>query len=199
MPDSVLAAIIAGTATLSASFLQLRSAALRDGARGQSTAATRRKSRVQRVVLLVIIGAAGVSGFALSQWLTDGERAAQLAREQELQAGIAQISRTAKELELTRSNARAEIQSSVLREIGTDGVAVAATVPACRPAAVRVAAPASTPVVPTAAGTPSAQACIEADASPVTLCASIPAAAKVTEVVLLSRLAEADTPWSASR
>ena len=47
MPDSVLAAIIAGTATLSASLLQLRSALLREAARGQSEEAsfTRRKQR----------------------------------------------------------------------------------------------------------------------------------------------------------
>ena len=44
MTDSVLAAIIAGTATLSASFLQLRSALLRDGAARSSSAASRRKS-----------------------------------------------------------------------------------------------------------------------------------------------------------
>jgi hypothetical protein len=41
MPDSILAAIIAGTATLSASLLQLRSALLRDGARPASAAERR--------------------------------------------------------------------------------------------------------------------------------------------------------------
>ena len=35
--------------------------------------------------------------------------------------------------------------------------------------------------------------------SPVTVCASIPASATVTEVALFARLADADTPWSASR
>jgi hypothetical protein len=34
---------------------------------------------------------------------------------------------------------------------------------------------------------------------PVTLCATIPAAATVTEVALFSRPADADIPWSASR
>ena len=77
MPDSVLAAIIAGTATLSASFLQLRSSLLRDGANRSPSAVTRRKGRLQLIILLVIIGAAAVSGFALSQWLNEGERAAQ--------------------------------------------------------------------------------------------------------------------------
>jgi hypothetical protein len=213
MSDSVLAAIIAGTATLSASFLQLRTASLRDGARGQSSPAARRKTRLQRIVLLVIIGAAAVSGFALSQWLTEGERAAQAALQRELQARVAEISRTAGELEATHTVARAEIEAEVLRRIGVDGVAVTATVAACRPpaaasavapAAAAPAAAAAAPVaaVPTVAADsarPAAAACTETDATPVILCAAIPANATVTEVALFSRPAGTDTPWSASR
>jgi hypothetical protein len=197
MPDSVLAAIIAGTATLSASFLQLRSAALRnDGAR--QSAAARRKNRLQRIVLLVIIGAAAVSGFALSQWLTDGERAAQGVLQRELQARVAEISHTASDLELTRTSARTEIQTGVLRGIGAEGVAITAAVAACRPA-LAIAPPGASLGVPSEAGTPAGRACTEAEASPVTLCATIPANATITEVALFSRLADAETPWSASR
>jgi len=134
MPDSVLAAIIAGSATLSASLLQLRSALLREAAARSSSSASRRKSRVQRILVLVIAGAAAVSGFALSQWLTNGERAAQGVMQHELQARVAEISRTASQLELTRGSERAEIESGVLRRIGSEGVVVIATVPACRPA-----------------------------------------------------------------
>jgi hypothetical protein len=198
MSDSVLAAIIAGTATLSASFLQFRSASLRDGGARQSTAA-RRKNRLQRLVLLVIIGAAAVSGFALSQWLTDGERAAQGALQRELQARIAEISRTASDLELTRGGARTEIETGVLRGIGAQGVAVTATVPACRPAAASGPPGASSPGVSSEPGVPAGRACLEAEASPVTLCATIPANATVTEVALFSHLADAEAPWSASR
>jgi hypothetical protein len=198
MPDSVLAAIIAGTATLSASFLQLRSASLRDGSARQSATA-RRKNRLQRVVLLVIIGAAAVSGFALSQWLTDGERAAQGALQRELQARIAEISHTASELELTRASARAEIETGVLRGIGTEGVAVTATVPACRPVPASGAPGASVPDGPAETGTAAGRTCTEAEASPVTLCATVPASATITEVALFSRLLEAQTPWGASR
>jgi hypothetical protein len=198
MSDSVLAAIIAGTATLSASFLQLRSASLRDGGARQSVAA-RRKHRLQRIVLLVIIGAAAVSGFALSQWLTEGERAAQGTLQRELQARVAEISHTASDLELTRTSARAEIETGVLRGIGAEGVAVTATVAACLPA-LAVGRPAvSPPDVPSDTGTSAARACTEAEASPVTLCATIPANATITEVALFSRLVDAETPWSASR
>jgi hypothetical protein len=198
MSDSVLAAIIAGTATLSASFLQFRSASLREGGARQSTAA-RRKNRLQRLVLFVIIGAAAVSGFALSQWLTDGERAAQGALQRELQARIAEISRTASDLELTRASARTEIETGVLRGIGAQGMAVTATVPACRPAAASGPPAASSPGVSSEPGVPAGRACLEAEAIPVTLCATIPANATVTEVALFSRLADAETPWSASR
>ena len=198
MPDSVLAAIIAGTATLSASFLQFKSASLLDGGARQSAAA-RRKNRLQRIVLFVIVGGAAVSGFALSQWLTAGERAAEGALQRELQARVAEISHTASDLELTRTKARAEIESGVLRGIGAEGVAVTATVAACRPALAIGPPGASPPDVPSEAGAPAGRACTEAEASPVTLCATIPANATITEVALFSRPVDAETPWSASR
>ena len=132
IPDSVLAAIIAGTATLSASFVQLRSALLREAAAGRSSSAARRRNRLQLIILCAIIGAAGVCGFALSQWLTSGERAAQGVMQRELQARVAEISRTASQLELTRGSERADIESGVLRRIGSDGIVVMATVGPCR-------------------------------------------------------------------
>ncbi|HEX4648290.1 MAG TPA: hypothetical protein VH111_05660 [Steroidobacteraceae bacterium] len=197
MSDSVLAAIIAGTATLSASLLQLRSALLRDAARGGSAA--RRKNRVQKILLLVVVGAAAVGGFALSQWLNSGERLAQKTLQQELQARVAEISRTASQLELTRAGARAEIETGVLRQLGANGVVITATVAACRPALV-ISAPGSASPPGLSAPPPAAgRACTEAEASPVTLCATIPASARITEVELFSRLADSDAPWSANR
>ncbi len=194
MSDSVLAAIIAGTATLSASLLQLRSALLREAARGQSAA--RRKGRIQTIILIVVVGSAALAGFALSQWLTSGERLAQKTMQQELQARVAEISRTASQLELTRAGARAEIENAVLRQIGADGVVVTAVVSACRPALV-IHAPGS--ASPPAASAEASRSCTEVEASPVTLCATIPASAKVTEVELFSRLTDSDAPWSANR
>lgn len=190
--DSVLAAIIAGTATLSASFLQLRSAAMRD-ARSPGSG-TKRKSRLQRIIFFAIVGGATISGFALSQWLTAGERAAQGALEKELQARIAEVSHTAGELEATRASERGEIENGVLRRIGSEGVAVAATVPACKSSS--AAGPEAT--APPTDGAP-AHTCTESEAIPVTLCATIPASATITEVALFSRAADTDTPWSASR
>src|SRR5437764_918619 len=77
---------------------------------------------------------------------------------------------------------------------------IAATVAACRPALV-VSAPgtSSPPGVSAEAATPAVRACTEAEASPVTLCATIPVSAKVTEVELFSRPTDSDAPWSANR
>jgi hypothetical protein len=221
IPDSVLAAIIAGTATLSASFVQLRSALMREAAAGRNSSAARRRNRLQLIIVFAVIGAAGVCGFALSQWLTSGERAAQAVMQRELQARVSEISHTAGELELTRGSERADIESGVLRRIGNEGIVVTANVSACRPpltsaVLTTAAAPAATisglvatagPVSPAAnpaqspgeAPAAAARSCTEAEASPVSLCATIPAAASVTEVDLFSRIADSNTPWSANR
>ncbi|HEY6824567.1 MAG TPA: hypothetical protein VI195_09005 [Steroidobacteraceae bacterium] len=221
IPDSVLAAIIAGTATLSASFVQLRSALLREAAAGRASPAARRRNRLQLIILFAVIGAAGVCGFALSQWLTSGERAAQAVMQRELQERVSEISRTASQLELTRGGERADIESGVLRRIGNDGIVVMANVSACRPPlaspvltstpapAVNASALVATagPAAPAAnssqplgdAAVAVMRSCTEAEASPVTLCATIPADASVTEVALFSRAADSTAPWSASR
>jgi hypothetical protein len=204
IPDSILAAIIAGTATLSASFLQLRSALMRDAAAGRGSAsASRRRNRLQLIIMLVVVGAAVVCGFALSQWLTSGERAAQAVMQRELQARVAEISRTASQLELTRGSERSDIENGVLRRIGNEGVVVMATVPACRPgspAATTPSAGAASATAPAAeAAAAPAHPCAESESSPMTLCATIPGSASVTEVALFSRAGDAETPWSASR
>src|ERR1700751_4739725 len=153
MPESVLAAIIAGTATLSASFVQLRSALLREAAAGRSSSAARRRNRLQLIILLAVIGAAGVCGFALSQWLTAGERAAHAGMQRERQPRVSETSPPAGQLELTRGSERADIESGVLRRRGNEGMIVMANVAPCHPSPALPAA-ASTPAGPaTASGT----------------------------------------------
>ena len=217
IPDSVLAAIIAGTATLSASFVQLRSALLREAA-GRSSAASRRRNRLQLILLFAVIGAAGVCGFALSQWLTSGERAAQAVLQRELQARVSEISHTAGQLELTRGSERADIENGVLRRIGSDGIVVMASVSACRPPSLPAATSAPSTAAPSGAvpatgatlppgatSQPGAEAaalarsCTEAEATPVTLCATIPANASVIEVALFSRTVDSNAAWGVSR
>jgi hypothetical protein len=200
MSDPVLAAIIAAVATILTSFVQLRLSMGREiaAARSQNMGG-KRKARAPVLVLFVMLVAAGVGGFSLSRWLTESERAEQSTLERDLRAQVDQISRTANQLELTRAGVRAEIEADVLRKIGSDGVVVMATVSPCRPALV-VNPPGTTPppsVSADAAPAPTLP-CTEAEATTVSLCATIPSKATVTEIQLFSRFVESEEPWSAN-
>lgn len=200
MSDSVLAAIITATATICMSLLQLRFSLGKDvGTRMQSSGG-RRKARGPFAVLFVIIIASGVGGFALSQWLTENERVSQNVLQHELQDRVDQITRTANQLEQTRAGARAEIESGLLRKMGSDGVVVMATVAPCRPSLV-VSPPGATtpPGVTSETAQPATPICTESEASSVTLCATIPSNATITEVELYTRPAQSDSPWSTAR
>jgi hypothetical protein len=200
MSDSVLAAIITATATVCMSLLQLRFSLGKDGGARVQAAGGRRKGRGPFAILFVIIIASAVGGFALSQWLTENERVSQSMVQRELQDRVDQITRTANQLEQTRVGVRAEIEAGVLRKLGSDGVVVMATVGPCRPAL--VVSPPGTATPPGVTGEtaqPVAPVCTESEASAVTLCATIPANATITEIELYTRIAQTDTPWSANR
>ena len=205
MSDGVLAAIIAAGATVFTSFLQLRHAMAKELAARSQSASSRRKSRLPFVFMFAMLGGAGVGGFALAQWLHENERMAQDALQRELRARISDMTRTESALELSRAGTRAEIEAGILRRIGTEGVAVLATVAPCRPPLI-VNTPAlapnagessTQPSQPVASSSPSA--CTEAEANPVMLCATIPASATLTDVEVYVRAAESDAPWSNSR
>jgi hypothetical protein len=200
MSDPVLAAIITATATICMSLLQLRFSLGKDGGARVQAAGGRRKGRGPFAVLFVIIIASAVGGFALSQWLTENERISRNVLQHELQDRVDQITRTANQLEQTRAGARAEIEAGVLRKIGTDGVVVIATVGPCRPSLVVSPPGAATPPGVTGeSAQPAAPVCTESEASTVTLCATVPANATITEVELYTRPAQSETPWSTSR
>jgi hypothetical protein len=197
MSDGVLAAIILASGTVFASLMQLKAAFTREAARSRASNTRNNKSHLPRLVLGVMLVGAAVCGFALSQWVAEHRRAAQEAVTAELRARIAEMGRTESHL----AGAYSEIEASVLRNIGLQGVVVTASVPPCKPALNAAAralagstAEASDPPVGTAPG-----ACTEADASPVTLCATIPASATVDDVELYVRNGDSETPWKASR
>jgi hypothetical protein len=199
MSDGVLAAIIAASATVFAALLQLKASFTHAAARARATNA-RGKSRLPQLVIATMLVGAGVCGFALSQWIADHRRAAQDLVAAELRARIEQMSRTEGRL----TGAYNEIETSVLRNIGLQGVVVMASVSPCKPASIaaptiaETTAEASDPPTSPAESAPSG-GCTEADASPVTLCATIPAAATVNDVELYVRAADSETPWTSSR
>ena len=200
MSDGVLAAIIAAAATVFAALLQLKASFAHAAARARASN-VRSKSRLPQLVIAAMLVGAGVCGFALSQWIAEHRRAAQDLVNAELRARIEQMSRTEGQL----SGAYNEIETSVLRNIGLQGVVVMASVPPCKPAPTITppqfadSTPEASDAPTTPAVAPSSGGCTEAEASPVTLCATIPAAATVNDVELYVREADAETPWNASR
>ena len=203
MSDGVLAAIIAAAATVFAALLQLKASFTHAAARARASN-VRTKSRLPQLVIAAMLVGAGVCGFALSQWIAEHRRAAQDLVADELRARIEQMSRTEGQL----TGAYNEIETSVLRNIGLQGVVVMASVPPCKPASgpTPVAAPAFAESTAEASDPPTVpadfaprRACTEADASPVTLCATVPAAATVNDVELYVRAEDSDAPWTASR
>jgi hypothetical protein len=203
MSDGVLAAIIAACATVFASVVQLRSSFAKQVASRALPSSARRKSRLPFMIVCAMLGGAAVGGFALSQWLTEHERTVQSELQRALQERIASMSRTESALE----QSRAGIEQAFMRELGMQGVEVIATVAPCKPPIVM-----NTPALAASAGETAAQmpsqsatsappssTCTEADASPVTFCATVPANATVTDVELYVRAAGTDTPWANAR
>jgi hypothetical protein len=200
MSDGVLAAIIAASATVFAALLQLKASFTHAAARARASN-VRGKSRLPQLVIATMLMGAGVCGFALAQWIADHQRAAQELVTAELRARIEQMSRTEGQL----TGAYGEIETSVLRNIGLQGVVVMASLPPCKPASVATPSLADSTAdasdaaaAPPAASTPLG-GCTEAEASPVTLCATIPAAATVNDVELYVRPANSEVPWTANR
>lgn len=206
MSDGLLAAIIAAGATVFASFLQLRTALAKELAGRGSSAPSRRKNRLSLILLIAMLGGAGVGGFALAQWLHEYERVAQDALQRDLRERIADLSRTRIELEQSRATVRADAETDMVRRLGTEGVVVLATVPPCK-APRAASAPTLTVAVENGTSSPASQpqatgpapACVESDASPIMLCATIPATAKVTDIDLYVRGSDSAGPWTPSR
>jgi hypothetical protein len=111
MSDAVLAAIIAATATLSASFLQLRMALARDAdARSRGQPISRRRGRLPMILIGIMLVASAVGGFALSQWLGDSQRSEQADLQRELRERVAELATAITSLE--RLNTAAALRAA---------------------------------------------------------------------------------------
>lgn len=153
MSDAVLAAIIAATATLSASFLQLRMALARDAdARSRGQPISRRRGRVPMILIGIMLLASAVGGFALSQWLGDSQRSQQADMQRELRERMAELAAAVAALERLHTAALVPAMDPL-----TSGTAAPPDAPA--------AADAPQPVVPTTA----------ADAPPMVAQSPVPA------------------------
>jgi hypothetical protein len=204
MSDAVFAAMIAAGATVFTSLVQLRTQLAKDAV-ARTTNIQRKIGRTRVILLGVIVVAAAVGGFAISQWFAERERAAQNELRKELQARVAELSRMTSQLQQTHAQTRSEIQSEVFQRLGAEGIVALATVGPCKPAPVQQ--PIITPeTLPTDSPSPATQqtaaaepACSEAEATPVSVCAAIPGMAVVSEVELFTRFADSNARWTDSR
>jgi hypothetical protein len=208
MSDGVLAAIIAACATVFTSFLQIRASFAKEVAARAFPSSKGKKGRTPFMFMILMLGGAAVGGFALSQWLMENERSMQNALQAEMQARIATLTKSESQLVESRNNARAEIEAGVMKRLGLEGVVVVATVAPCKAPLVvntpaltsRTDTPAPTATATQPASPPAAAStCTETDAAPVTLCATVPMGATVTEVELFVRPTQSDTPWTNAR
>ena len=181
--DPVLAAFIGAAATVTGAIVQLRIAwrrELRERERGQPISKKQRRGPVMLIFALMIASAVG--GFALSQYLAALRYGDQEAIRAELQAKLNEIAASAARLEHARMNESpaGDTRSKGADATPDDGATGSIVVPACK-----------------AAG--DAKTCSEQGAARVAVCARVPAAASVKEVVLYTKAEDSSQPWSEAR
>ncbi|HEX7156688.1 MAG TPA: hypothetical protein VF229_05700 [Burkholderiaceae bacterium] len=197
LDERVTAAAVAAAGTVIGALIQLRAAwrkEVSERARGVPVTKKSRRGPVTAVFLLVV--AAGVAGFAFSQYLmrqADGESAALRG---ELRTQLAQITATAERLErATLPDHGPAGRGDGRREAESVTVTSTAIVGPCRARAAGAAAAAATAAAAADATAP----CSEQDAVRVTLCASVPSSAVVAATTLYARPDNSTQPWADSR
>jgi hypothetical protein len=186
LDDRVTAAAVAAAGTIVGALIQLRAAWRREvSERARGVPMTKKSRRGPVLAVLLLLIAAGVSGFALSQYLVSRSDRESATLRGELQAQLARISATAERLErATQSDHGATGRADDDRR-GAEDVTVTTTLGPCHTRAV------------TASDT--APGCSEQEALRVTLCGSVPSSATVTAMVLYARPEDSPRPWSESR
>ena len=184
LDDKVAAAVIAAAGTVIGALIQLRAAwrkEVAERARGTPVTKKSRRGPVWAVALLLI--AAAVGGFALSQTLERQADREVAAVRGELQTQLKEISATAQRLERATQHDRGSAEHAVDDRTHAENAVVTAAVGPCRGAPADAAA----------------AACAEAEALRVTLCATVPSGAVVTQTALFVRPEDARQPWRESR
>jgi hypothetical protein len=187
LDDRVTAAAIAAAGTIIGALIQLRVAwrkEVSDRVRGVPMTKKSRRGPVLAVILLIL--AAGVAGFAMSQYLlVNHSHLESEALRTELQGQIAQIRESAARLERAAASDAGAARLADNERHGAEEVAVSTTLGPCHARG--------------AAGSDAAAGCTEQEAVRVTLCASLPSAATVTEMVLYARPEGSRQAWGDSR
>jgi hypothetical protein len=188
LSEPVIAAMIGAIATVVTALVQLRISwrkEIRERERGQPI--TKKSRRGPVMVVFALLFAAAVGGFALSQYFVSLRTEDRDALRADLQSKLSEINATALRLAETRMNERKQIETEVQRadasRLGEEGAAASVVVGPCKPE-----------------GVPGArQECTEQTALRITICARVPAAAKVGEVQLYVRWEDSKQPWSEAR
>ncbi len=183
--DPVLAAFIGAAATVTGAIVQLRIAwrkELRERERGQPISKKQRRGPVMLIFALMIASAVG--GFALSQYLAALRYGDQEAIRAELQAKLNEIAASAARLEHARMkepSSPGDAAAGRAAPASDEGATGSIVVPPCK--AVGDAKP----------------DCSEQGAARVAVCARVPAAASVKEVLLYTKTEDSSQPWSEAR
>jgi len=184
--DSRTAAAVAAAGTVIGALAQLRVAWRKEvSERARGVPATKKSRRGPVLAVSLLLTAAAVCGFALSQYLVRRSDHEAAALRGELQAQLARISATAERLERAAPSDHGSSAHVEDDRRGAEDVAVTTTLGPCRPSAGAAAD-----------GTPT---CSEQEAQHVTLCGSVPSSATITATVLYARPGESRQPWIESR
>jgi hypothetical protein len=186
----IVAAIIGATATALTALVQLRLSwrkELKERERGQPI--TRKTRRGPFIAVLILIFAAGVGGFALSEYVWSWRDGEQETLRADLKSGLSAIRASAARLEQARLGERDQIESGARRaealRLAEEGAIAAVVVGPCKPDSVAASGP--------------RLACNEQNAVRVAVCARVPAAAVVREVQLYTRFEDAPQPAADAR
>src|SRR5688572_25606074 len=190
LSDAVLAAVIGAAATVLAALVQLSLSwrkEIKERERGQPITKKARRGPVMLVFALAIASAVG--GFALSQYMMSLLEDDRDTLRTEMKARLSEINATAMRLEQARLAERRQVESEIhqadaLRQ-GEEGVAAVVLVGPCKPDS---APPAERK-----------RDCREQNAMRIAVCAWVPAAATVKEVLLYTRLEDSKQPWADAR
>jgi hypothetical protein len=186
LDDKVAAAAVAAAGTVIGTLIQLRFAWRNEvSARARGVPVTKKSRRGPVLAVGLLLVAAAVGGFAFSRFLVRQSDRESMALRGELQSRLTEINATAARLERATLSDHGPSARAADDRRGVEGVTVTTTV---RPCGARVLAAAD-----------ASPACAEQDAARVTLCASVPASAAVTAVVLYARPEDSPQTWIDSR